>query len=102
MSCPTLVCASSYSMAALLVAKLTPAAVTPLAPVSASCTVAAQLAHVIPSIGRIMRALVMSAGEFVRRAGRPPLARRLDAKQAFRHAQAAAERILAGLPGRGL
>src|SRR2546421_10169106 len=59
MSWPTLVCASSYSIAALLVAKLTPADVTPPAPVSASCTVAAQLAQVMPSMGRTIRALLM-------------------------------------------
>src|SRR2546425_4143930 len=59
MSWPTFVCASSYSIAALLVAKLTPADVTPPAPVSASRTVAAQLAQVMPSMGRTMRALLM-------------------------------------------
>src|ERR1043165_7652714 len=79
MSCATLVCALSYSIAALLVAKLTPAEATPLAPASASCTVAAQLAQVIPSIGRMMRALLMVAAvEFVRRRRGPALARRAD------------------------
>src|SRR2546425_12062396 len=59
MSCPTFVCAASYSMAALLVAKLTPAEVTPVAPARASWTVAAQLAQVIPSMGRTIRVLLM-------------------------------------------
>src|ERR1051325_8428157 len=106
MSCATLVCALSYSIAALLVAKLTPAeaapaAAAPLAPASASCPVAAQLAHVIPSIGRMMRALPMVAAvEFVRRRRGPALARRLHDQQSLQHVHAAAERVLAGLVGR--
>src|SRR5437773_10968698 len=62
MSWPTFVCAESYSMAALFVAKLTPADVTPVAPASASCTVEAKLAQVIPSIGSTMRVLLMGGG----------------------------------------
>jgi len=48
-------------------AKFTPAEATPGAPASASCTVAAQLAHVMPSIGSTIRALLMrGAMELVR------------------------------------
>src|ERR1041385_4256461 len=101
MSCATLVCALSYSIAALLVAKLTPAEATPLAPASASWTVAAQLAQVIPSIGRTMRALLMvTAVEFVRRRRGPALTRRLHDQQSLQHVHAAAERVFAGLVGR--
>src|SRR6266542_2491073 len=78
MSCPTFVCAASYSIAALLVAKLTPADATPVAPASASCTVAAQLAQVIPSIGSTIRALLIAgAVELVRRGRGAALARLL-------------------------
>ncbi len=68
MSWPTFVWAASYSMAALFVAKLTPAELTPVAPARASWTVAAQLAQVIPSIGRMIRVLLIAGiVEFVRR-----------------------------------
>src|SRR2546429_9899104 len=87
MSWPTFVCAESYSMAALFVAKLTPADVTPVAPASASCTVAAQLAQVIPSIGSTMRVLLMGGGivELVWGRGGPPLARPLYPPAARQH-----------------
>src|SRR2546430_10783139 len=92
MSWPTLVCASSYSIAALLVAKLTPADVTPPAPVSASCTVAAQLAQVMPSMGRTMRALLMappSNVELVRRRRGAALAPGLHPAEALQPVHAA-------------
>src|SRR5437667_7247894 len=99
-SCATFVCAASYSMAALFVAKLTPADVTPLAPVSASCTVAAQLAQVMPSIGRTIRLLLMSrAVELVRRRRGTALAGRLYDEQTLEHVHTAAERIFAWLVG---
>src|SRR5256885_2315263 len=98
MSCPTFVCAASYSMAALLVAKLTPAEVTPLAPASASWTVAAQLAHVIPSMGRMMRVLLMaSIVKLVGRGGGAALAGRFHDEQPLQHVHAAAKRVLARL-----
>src|SRR5207237_9368737 len=98
MSCPTFVCAASYSMAALLVAKLTPAEVTPLAPASASWTVAAQLAQVIPSMGRTIRVLLMAGiVEFVRRGGGAALARRLHDEQPLQHVHATAKGVLARL-----
>src|SRR6266542_3804050 len=98
MSCPTFVCAASYSIAALLVAKLTPADATPVAPASASCTVAAQLAQVIPSIGSTIRALLIAgAVELVRRGRGAALARRLHDEQPLQHVHAAAEGILARL-----
>src|SRR6266487_3644560 len=98
MSCPTLVCAASYSIAALLVAKFTPADATPVAPASASCTVAAQLAQVIPSIGSTIRALLMAgAVELVRRGRGAALARWLHDEQPLQHVHAAAEGILARL-----
>src|SRR5262245_22440993 len=100
MSCATLVCAASYSIAALLVAKLTPAEVTPLAPASASCTVAAQLAQVMPSIGRTIRVLLMlTVVKLVRRGSRAPLALRLDHQQPLEHVHAATKGILARLVG---
>src|SRR5882762_8211641 len=100
MSWLTLVCAASYSMAALFVAKLTPADVTPVAPASASCTVAAQLAQVMPSIGRTIRLLLMDgAVELVRRRRGAALARRLYDEQALEHVHAAAERVFARLLG---
>src|SRR6267378_7049563 len=100
MSCPTLVCAASYSMAALFVAKLTPAEVTPVAPASASWTVAAQLAHVIPSMGRMMRVLLMaSIVEFVGRRRGAALAGRLHNEQPLQHVHAAAKGVLARLVG---
>src|SRR6266508_2126262 len=103
MSCATFVCAASYSMAALLVAKLTPADVTPVAPVNASCTVAAQLAHVMPSIGRMIRVLLMAGVvELMGRRRGPALARRLHDEQALQHVHAAAEGVLARLVGREL
>src|SRR5436190_24127724 len=103
MRCATLVCAASYSMAALLVAKLTPADVTPPAPVSASCTVAAQLAQVMPSMGRTMRALLMrGAMELVRRRRRSPVASWLYDEKALQHVHATAEGVFAGLIGREL
>src|SRR5204863_806806 len=90
-------------MAALFVAKLTPAAVTPLAPVSASCTVAAQLAQVMPSIGRTIRLLLMSgAVELVRRRRGAALAGRLYDEQTLEHVHAAPERVFAWLVGREL
>src|SRR6266542_2030149 len=89
MSCPTFVCAASYSIAALLVAKLTPADATP---------VAAQLAQVIPSIGSTIRALLIAgAVELVRRGRGAALARRLHDEQPLQHVHAAAEGILARL-----
>src|SRR2546422_10809885 len=105
MSWPTLVCASSYSIAALLVAKLTPADVPPPAPVSASCTVAAQLAQVMPSMGRTMRALLMappSNVELVRRRRGAAIARGLHDEKSLQHVHAAAEGILTRLIGREL
>src|SRR5574341_2256011 len=100
MSWPTFVWAASYSIAALLVAKLTPADVTPVAPASASCTVAAQLAHVMPSMGRMIRALLMLGPmELVRRRRGPALAPRLHDQQALEHVHAAAERVFTGLFG---
>src|SRR5436190_15557024 len=100
MSCATLVCAASYSMAALLVAKLTPAEVTPAAPASASCTVAAQLAQVMPSMGKTIRALPMLAVvELVRRRCRAPLAFGFNHEQPLQHVHAAAEGVLARLVG---
>src|SRR5213078_2371208 len=103
MSCATFVCAASYSMAALFVAKLTPADVTPVAPVSASCTVAAQLGQVMPSMGRTIRALLMhGAVEFVRRRRGTALAWWLHDEQALQHVHAAAKRIFARLVGREL
>src|SRR5258706_1433450 len=87
-------------MGALYVAKLTPADVTPVAPVSASCTVAEQLAHVMPSIGRTIRLLLMgSAMELVRRRRGAALAGRLHDEQTLEHVHAAAERVFAGLLG---
>src|SRR5438552_13515590 len=105
MSWPTFVCASSYSIAALLVAKLTPADVTPPAPVSASCTVAAQLAQVMPSMGRTIRALLMrppplSTVELVRRRRGSTVASWLDHQEALQHVHATAERVFARLIGR--
>src|SRR2546422_8684576 len=98
MSCPTFVCTASYSMAALLVAKLTPADVTPVAPARASWTVAAQLAHVIPSMGRIIRVLLMlGTVEFVRRRRGAALDRRFHNEQSLQHVHAAAEGIFAWL-----
>src|SRR5437588_3433527 len=98
MSCPTFVCAASYSMAALLVAKLTPAEATPLAPASASWTVAAQLAHVIPSMGRTIRVLLMAGiVEFVRRGRGAALAGRLHDEQPLQHVHAAAKGVFARL-----
>src|SRR6266545_2602142 len=98
MSWLTFVCAASYSMAALFVAKLTPADVTPVAPARASWTVAAQLAQVIPSMGRTMRVLLMAGiVEFVRRRRGAALAWRLHDEQPFEHVHAAAEGILARL-----
>src|SRR5437667_12229370 len=99
-SCATFVCAASYSMAALFVAKLTPADVTPVAPVSASCTVAAQLAHVMPSIGSTIRVLLMrGAVKLVRRRRGAALARRLHDEQTLQHVHAAVERVFARLVG---
>src|SRR6266576_2066119 len=90
-------------MAALFVAKLTPADVTPLAPVSASCTVAAQLAHVMPSIGSTIRLLLMSSAvELVRRRRGAALAGRLYDEQTLEHVHAAAERVFARLGGHRL
>src|SRR5260370_22012404 len=87
-------------MAALFVAKLTPVDVTPGAPVSASCTVAAQLAHVMPSIGRTIRLLLMgSAMELVGRRRGAALAGRLYDEQTLEHVHAAAERVFARLLG---
>src|SRR6266550_1776516 len=101
MSWLTFVCAASYSIAALFVAKLTPADVTPVAPARASWTVAAQLAQVIPSMGRTIRVLLMAGiVEFVRRRRGATLAGRLHDEQPFQHVHAAAEGILAGLLGR--
>src|SRR2546428_10406663 len=102
MSWPTFVCVSSYSIAALLVAKLTPADVTPPAPVSASCTVAAQRAEVMPSKGSTMRALLMArrpAGnvELVRRRCGSAIARWRHDQQFPQQVHAAAARILAPL-----
>src|SRR6266508_3631398 len=98
MSWLTFVCAASYSMAALFVAKLTPADVTPVAPARASWTVAAQLAQVIPSMGRTIRVLLMAGiVEFVRRRRGAALAWRLHDEQPFEHVHAAAEGILARL-----
>src|SRR5436309_4130237 len=98
MSCPTFVCAASYSIAALLVAKLTPAEATPVAPASASCTVAAQLAQVIPSVGSTIRALLMArAVELVGRGRGAALARWLHDEQPTQHVHTAAEGILARL-----
>src|SRR3989442_13705210 len=105
MSWPTLVCISSYSIAALLVAKLTPADVTPPAPVSASCTVAAQLAQVMPSMGRTMRALLVGPPgnvELVRGRCGSAIAGWLHDQQSLQHVHAAAEGILARLIGREL
>src|SRR2546425_4084788 len=110
MSWPTFVCASSYSIAALLVAKLTPADVTPPAPVSASRTVAAQLAQVMPSMGRTMRALLMgpppppppSTVELVRRRCGAAIAGWLHDQKSLQHVHAAAEGILTRLIGREL
>src|SRR2546421_9990463 len=113
MSWPTLVCASSYSIAALLVAKLTPADVTPPAPVSASCTVAAQLAQVMPSMGRTIRALLMrpprppappppGAVELVRRRSGSAVASWFDDEEALQHVHATAEGVFARLIGREL
>src|SRR2546421_3666645 len=108
MSWPTLVCASSYSIAALLVAKLTPADVTPPAPVSASCTVAAQLAQVMPSMGRTIRALLMraslppSAVELVRRRSGSAVASWFDDEEALQHVHATAEGVFARLIGHEL
>src|SRR5256885_16323599 len=101
MSCPTFVCAASYSMAALLVAKLTPADVTPVAPARASWTVAAQLAQVIPSMGRTIRVLLMAGivGFVLRRRGAAPAGRRHD-QQPLQHVHAATEGIIARLLGR--
>src|SRR5436190_6511656 len=100
MSWPTFVCAESYSMAALFVAKLSPADVTPVAPASASCTVAAQLAQVIPSIGSTMRVLLRGGGgivELVWGRGGAPFARRLYHEQSLQHVHPAAEGIFTGL-----
>src|SRR5438105_11170395 len=108
MSWPTFVCASSYSIAALLVAKLTPADVTPPAPVSASCTVAAQLAQVMPSMGRTMRALLMCAPpppgavELVRRRSGSAVASWLYDEEALQHVHTTAEGVFARLIGREL
>src|SRR5438309_5691760 len=103
MSWPTLVCASSYSIAALLVAKLTPADVTPPAPVSASCTVAAQLAQVMPSIGRTIRALLMrGAVELVRRRCGSAVASWFYDEEALQHVHTTAEGVFARLIGREL
>src|SRR5882762_1755297 len=100
MSWLTFVCAASYSIAALFVAKLTPADVTPLAAASASWTVAAQLAQVIPSMGRTIRVLLMAGiVEFVRRRRGAALAGRLHDEQPFQHVHAATEGILARLLG---
>src|SRR5258705_9471059 len=100
MSWLTFVCTPSYSMAALFVAKLTPADVTAVAPARASWTVAAQLAQVIPSMGRTMRVLLMAGiVEFVRRRRGAALAGRLHDEQPFQHVHAAAEGILARLRG---
>src|SRR2546423_13160772 len=96
MSCPTFVCAASYSMAALLVAKLTPAEVTPLAPASASWTVAAQLAHVIPSMGRTIRVLLMAGlVGFLRGGGGAAPGRRAPHRQPPPAVSSAAERGIA-------
>src|SRR5882762_4589796 len=100
MSWLTFVCTASYSIAALFVAKLTPADVTPLAAASASWTVAAQLAQVIPSMGRTIRVLLMAGiVEFVRRRRGAALAWRLHDEQPFQHVHAAAEGVLARLRG---
>src|SRR2546425_11140558 len=94
MSCPTFVCAASYSMAALFVAKLTPAEVTPVAPASASWTVAAQLAQVIPSIGKMIRLLLMAGiVGFLRRRRRAALARRPPHEQPLQHGHTAAKQL---------
>src|SRR5438876_10321076 len=101
MSCATFVCAASYSMAALFVAKLTPAEVTPVAPVSASCTVAAQLAHVMPSIGRMIRVLLMAGiVELVRRGRGAALPRGPHAAPAPAHVRGAAQGVPARLAAR--
>src|SRR5258705_4487639 len=98
MSWLTFVCAASYSMAALFVAKLTPADVTPVAPARASWTVAAQLAQVIPSMGRTMRVLLMAGlVEFLLRRRGAALARRLHGEQALLHVHGPTESVLAGL-----
>src|SRR6266566_1795629 len=105
MSWPTFVCVSSYSIAALLVAKLTPADVTPPAPVSASCTVAAQLAQVMPSMGRTMRGLLMGTPgnvELVRRRCGSAITGGLHDQQPLQHVHAAAKGILARLIRREL
>src|SRR5258708_13924595 len=97
----TFVWAASYSMAALFVAKLTPADVTPLAAASASWTVAAQLAQVIPSMGRTIRVLLMAGlVGFLRRRPRAALARRPPQEQPFHHVHAPTQDILARLLAR--
>src|SRR5258708_32955320 len=102
MSWLTFVCAASYSMAALFVAKLTPADVTPVAPARASWTVAAQLAQVIPSMGRTIRVLLMAGiVGFLWRRRRAALAGRLHRQQPPQHGHGPAEGVLPRLPRGG-
>src|SRR5213078_4169470 len=78
---------------------------TPAASPSAACTVAAQEAQLIPSMGRTIRALLM---ELVRRRRGPPIGGGgLHDKEALQHVHAAAEAEFARLfwselDGRGL
>src|SRR5437899_11391786 len=78
---------------------------TPGASPSAACTVAAQEAQLIPSMGRTMRALLM---ELVRRSRGPPIGGGgLHDKETLQHVHAAAEAEFARLfwcelDGRGL
>src|SRR3989442_1304550 len=81
------------------------AGLTPAASPSAACTVAAQEAQLIPSMGRTMRALLM---ELVRRRRGPPIGGGgLPDEEALQHVHAPAEAeiappFLCELHGRGL
>src|SRR5256886_6035412 len=83
----------------------TVAVLTPAASPSAACTVAAQEAQLIPSMGRTMRALLM---EFVRRRRGPPIGGggvpRKDAPQhvPFAAGTGFSPPLLWGIDGRGL
>src|SRR5512143_2971054 len=96
-SCPTPTAASSYSTAAFAVAKLTLADATPRTAPSACCTVWAQAAQLIPSMGRMIRCLAMVP---VWRGRGAPIARRLDHQQPLRQGQPAPEGILTRLARR--